>query len=214
MRRLLLTGFLLVLFIVGCSGDSVANDMYEHLEQTVELEQPFAEQQEPFSALEQEEQDLYNQIIELSADEMDKITSLSDEAIATIKERKELLQTELDSMNKAEEEFTKVKEYVEDLDEESKQVAQELVDTMEQRYEAYQQLHDAYMDSLEQDQKLYELFKKEDLKEEDLRNQIETVNQSYDKVMEYNDNFNELTDTYNQLKQDFYDSVELNVVYE
>ncbi len=78
MRKLLFIALILSLALVGCSGESVANDMYNHLEETVEIEKTFVEQQEPFEKLEQEEQDLYNQIIELSADEMDEITSLSE----------------------------------------------------------------------------------------------------------------------------------------
>ncbi|WP_018932820.1 YkyA family protein [Gracilibacillus lacisalsi] len=214
MRRLLLIGFLLTLVLVGCSGESVANDMYEHLEETVELERTFVEQQEPFTALEEEEQELYNQIIELTADEMDEITSLSEQAIDTIEERKELLQTELESMQGAEEEFSQVKEYVDELDEEPKEIAEEMIQTMDQRYEVYQQLNEAYLSSLDQDKILYELFMDEELTEEELREQIDTVNQSYDEVMEINTEFNELTDTYNQLKEDFYKAADLNVVYE
>lgn len=44
--------------LVACSGDSVANKMYEHLEKSVELEQPFAEQQESFADLEEKEQEV------------------------------------------------------------------------------------------------------------------------------------------------------------
>ncbi|SHM88404.1 YkyA family protein [Gracilibacillus kekensis] len=214
MRKLLFIAFLLTLFLVGCSGETVANDMYNHLEETVEIEKTFVEQQEPFMELEQEEQDLYNQIIELSADEMDKITSLSEKAITTIDERKELLQTELESMEAAEQEFSQVNDYVEDLEEDPKSIASDMIQTMEERYNTYGQLNEAYHASLDQDKVLYELFMDEELTEEDLRSQIETVNNSYDKVTEINNKFNELTDQYNQLKEDFYQSVELNVVYE
>ncbi len=77
--------------LVACSGDSVANKMYEHLEKSVELEQPFAEQQESFADLEEKEQEVYNQIIELSSDQMDEITDLSEQAITNINKRRELL---------------------------------------------------------------------------------------------------------------------------
>ncbi|MGN8645165.1 YkyA family protein [Gracilibacillus sp. HCP3S3_G5_1] len=214
MKKLFLIGVLLGMVLVGCSGESVANEMYNHLEETVELERPFVEQQEPFTALEKEEQELYNQIIELTADEMEEITSLSEQAISTIEDRKELLQTELESMKVAEEEFSQVKEYVDDLDEEPKEVALEMIETMEQRYEAYQHLNDAYIVSLDEDRMLYELFMDQELTEEDLRDQIDNVNQSYDNVMAINTEFNQLTDDYNQLKEEFYRAADLNVSYE
>ncbi|WP_058306974.1 YkyA family protein [Gracilibacillus massiliensis] len=214
MRKLLFIAVSLTLILVGCSGESVANDMYQHLEETVEIEKTFVDQQEPFIELEQEEQDLYNQIIELSADEMDEITSLSEQAITTIDDRKELLQTELESIEAAEQEFSKVKDYVEDLEEDPKSIANDMIQTMEERYNTYGELNEAYHASLDQDKVLYELFMDEELTEEELRSQIETVNSSYDNVSEINNQFNELTEQYNQLKEDFYESAELNVVYE
>ncbi|MDX8044877.1 YkyA family protein [Gracilibacillus sp. S3-1-1] len=214
MKRLLLTCLLLSFVLAGCSGDSVANNMYNHLEKTIELEQPFVDGQAPFTALEEQEQDLYDQIINLTADEMDEIQTLADEAISTVAERKELLQTEAEAMEEAEEEFDLVKRFTDDLDDESKSVAEDMVEAMDNRYEAYQQLNEAYLSSLEEDMTLYELFKDEDLTEEDLREQTDQVNAAYDEVLSINTEFNEWTDTYNQLKQDFYDTTELNVVYE
>ncbi len=117
-------------------------------------------------------------------------------------------------MEEAEQEFSQVKDYVDDLEEEPKEIATDMIQTMEERYNAYDQLNEAYLASLEQDKVLYELFMDEKLTEEDLRAQIDTVNNSYDKVTEINNTFNDLTDQYNQLKEEFYQSAELNVVYE
>src|SRR5690625_4550968 len=96
MRKIIL--FILitaVLFLAACSGDSVTNTMYEHLEKSVELEEPFIESQQQLISLDSKEQEIYGQLIELSADEMDKVNELADEAITTINDRKEILAEEL-----------------------------------------------------------------------------------------------------------------------
>lgn len=205
---------MMTVVLIGCSGQSVAHDMYDHLEKTAELEQPFAEQQEDFANLENEEQDLYNQMIELSADEMDEINSLSEQALATIEERIELLTVEKESMEEAEAEFAKVKEIVGDLEEDQQESANALIETMDQRYDTYKQINDAYAAALDHNTTLYELMMDEDLTEEELKDQVDVVNQAYDEIISLNDEFNEYTDTYNEQKRAFYEATDLNVSFE
>ncbi|MFC4404720.1 YkyA family protein [Gracilibacillus xinjiangensis] len=213
MKKFILA-ILLIFVLVGCSGESAANQMYEHLEKAVELEQPFADQQDPFLKLEEDEQKIYNELIELSADQMDQITELKDKALANIEERKSLLATEKESISSAEEEFLKVKDVVGDLDEEVKPTAEQMIEAMQNRYTNYYELNEAYLNSLSEDQKLYELFTKEDLTEDELLEQINVVNETYESVLEYNDLFNQYTDSYNELKEQFYEEAGMNVEFE
>ncbi|PWU69000.1 YkyA family protein [Gracilibacillus dipsosauri] len=214
MKKISFLFILAACILVACSGDSVANKMYEHLEKSVELEQPFAEQQESFADLEEKEQEVYNQIIELSSDQMDEITDLSEQAITNINERRELLKKEKESIDAGEKEFSKAKELVKDLEDDLQGTAEKMVKAMEERYASYGNLNKAYQSSLDEDQKLYELFTKEELTEEELRSQIDKVNQTYEEVIQLNETFNKQTDTYNELKKQFYEETEMNVVYE
>jgi len=85
---------------------------------------------------------------------------------------------------------------------------------MEARYAAYYELFDAYTSSLELEKELYGMLQQEDTEQEELNEQINNINESYQSVLDYNEQFNENTVSYNDLKQEFYDVAEINVTYE
>lgn len=202
------------LFLVACTGESVEEQMYQHMEESVRLESEFVAQQEPLSELERKEQEIYQEISELSVEEFDQIKELADLAIESIEQRKELIEAELSSIENSKKEFDKIKPLVEGLDdEELKAVAIELLDMMEERYQAYLTLHEAYQTSLDYDTELYELLKKEDLEEPEFTEQIEKVNGQYQVIIDSNGAFNDATETFNSMKREFYNLTDLNITY-
>lgn len=202
------------LFLAGC-GNNPETQIYDHLEAAVQLEDGFQEQQDKITNLEKQEQDLYNQIIELGIDELDKIKGLAQEAIASIDERTEKVKLEKSSVDQSREEFEKTKEFMDEIKDDSvKKKAEALYDTMEERYDAYDQLNQAYNESLTLEKELYELLQQEDLEQESLEAQIEKLNLKYQEVMEDNDLFNKLTTEYNELKKEFYKVAKINVSYD
>ncbi|WP_226034576.1 YkyA family protein [Aquibacillus saliphilus] len=203
-----------IFLLAGCSGESTTEDMYEHMEQAVTLEEDFADQQEPLVELEKKEKELYEEIINLGMDEFERVEELSQEALTAIEGRAEIIEIEKESIELAIEEFRKIKPLIEDIDdEELKEVADKMYTAMENRYNSYISLHDVYSNSLDKDKELYEMLQSEDLEEEELKNHIDTVNSTYDEVLEANETFNSDTDKYNQLKQDFYQKAEIDVEY-
>ncbi len=206
-----------IFILSACSGQSAQEKIYEHLEKAVSLEDEFRKQQEPLKKLEEQEQELYNQIIDLSMDEFDQIKKLSKEAAALVEEREEKLKLEKESIDAAKEEFDKIKPLIEDLDEEqaeAKKIAEQLVDTMNKRYNAYQDLYEAYQKALDLDKELYEMLQQKDLTQEELQQQVKSINESYSAVIEANEQFNTYTKEYNELKKQFYEAVGLDVSYE
>lgn len=205
----------MLVFVAGCSGQSTTEKMYNHLEEAVSLESEFVNQQEPLSKLEQEEQKIFQEISKLNMDQFDQITSLADEALASIEKRRELLKKEKESIEAAKKEFDQINPLVDKLKEASlKDQASQMQQAMEDRYNAYIALHDAYQTSLDYDQKIYELLKQEELEESTLFDQIEKVNNQYEKVTEANTIFSENTDAFNEQKQAFYEATDLDITYE
>lgn len=202
------------LFLVACTGESVEEQMYQHMEESVRLESEFVAQQEPLSELERKEQEIYQEISELSVEEFDQIKELADLAIESIEQRKELIEAELSSIENSKKEFDKIKPLVEDLDdEELKTAAIDLLDMMEERYQAYLTLNEAYQTSLDYDTELYELLKKEDLEEPEFTEQIEKVNEQYQAIIDSNGAFNDATESFNSMKREFYNLTDLNITY-
>ncbi|MCF6412057.1 YkyA family protein [Pseudalkalibacillus salsuginis] len=196
----------LIIAASGCTiGESPAEKMYEHLEQTVSLESGFAEVQEPLIEAEQKEQKLFNEMLGMSMKEIDQIKKLADEAIRIADSREVLIKKEEESIDSAYEEFKSVNRLVNEIDEKAlKTKADELVKTMEKRHESYGELHEVYMEALNMDRELYKMMKKEDLAIEDLKSHTEDLNKKYDEVLKSQDTFNHLTDQYNEKKKAFY----------
>lgn len=209
---LLLIG--LVATLAACSGESTAEKIHTHLEETVVQEEGYKNQQSEITALEKKEQEIYAEIIELDMEDFDQIKTLAEEAIAVIDEREEKVNLEKESITNASEEFHSIEDLLANLEDEAVNAkGQEMYDTMLERYEAYDELYTAYMESLELERELYEMIQVEDLEQEALNEHIEKVNASYETIFSVNDQFNELTVAYNQLKQEFYEAAEMNVTY-
>ncbi|WP_158318611.1 YkyA family protein [Halalkalibacter akibai] len=200
--------------LTGC-GERPVETVYHHLEAAVELEIPFEKQQEPMQKAELKENEIFDQIISLGLSDFEEIVSLAEEAIISIESREAMIQKEKQSIDESYNEFLNIKEQVDKINkDELITMLQELEDSMNTRYSNYNELNELYVQTLTEDRTLFELLKKEELTLEDLQDQINIVNELYEKVESKKEDFNTSTDTYNQLKRQFYEMAELNVQYE
>lgn len=215
-RSTILLFTFLLLVIAGCSAKSnPAEDMYVHLEKAVELENVFAQQQEPLVNDEQKEHELYEEMIMLGLSEIEQIKKLANEAIGYANKRQEKMDAEKESLDEAYQEFVQIETFIEEIEQgEVKDKAQEMFDAMDQRYHTYQTLHEKYSQSIELDKELYDMLQDEELLVDQLEEQINTINQAYEEVMGMKDEFNKYTNEYNELKRSFYEVAEIEVTFE
>ncbi|MFD1038721.1 YkyA family protein [Virgibacillus byunsanensis] len=205
----------LLAVLSACNGTSAQEEVYNHLEKAVTLEETFQQQQEPIAELEQKEQELYSEIIDLGMDELDKIKELSNEAIGVIEERSEKIELEKESIDSSKGEFVQIEPLIEDIESENAQSkASEMYEVMMNRYKAYSDLYSVYNESLTLEKELYTMLQEDDIEQEDITEQINKINSSYQEVIEANELFNEYTVEYNALKKEFYDVAEISVEYE
>ncbi|RVT67234.1 hypothetical protein EM808_01775 [Niallia taxi] len=210
---------LIITSLSACKGsESSGEKMHEKLEDVVELESEFEKQQDPLVKLEKNEQEIYAKIISLGLEKMDEIKTLSDEALASVAKRKEYMDKEEESIQESKEAFEKVKPIMEDMDgkneKELKKQAEKLYDVMMDRYEVHDKLYANYTTGLKYDKELYEMFKNKDVKIDALEEQIQKINEVYQKVLDNNEEFNKLTKQYNDLKIDFYEKAGMEVKVE
>nr|WP_285873886.1 YkyA family protein [Halalkalibacter oceani] len=198
----------------GC-GEKPTETVYQHLEAAVELEAPFEEQQEPLQAAEVKENELFEDIIALGISDMEKITELADEALASIDSRLAMIETEKESIERSYAEFELIKPVQDEMeDEQLSSLLEELIVAMDNRYEHYQKLYEAYVTAAKEDEALFTMLKQEDLTMEELQAQIDGVNASYEVVAKEKEQFNQYTDEYNEKKRLFYETADLEVRFE
>lgn len=206
-----LSASLLMLFVfTACNGENASEQIYEEWEEAVQIELEIESIQDPLAENEQTESELYTDMLELS--EVDEIEPLSQEAVASAEERRELMEEEKSIVDEAYEQFETGTDHIENIEEEEeRQTAEEVVSTMDERYEAYNALHEQYVTSIDNDIELYEMIANEQVEVDELQEQHEVVNEAYEAISELNAEFNQKTDEFNEDKMNFYNTADLNV---
>lgn len=206
-----------ILFIVltGCSSQSTEEQIHNHLEEAVALEEEFENQQSVITDLESQEQEIYSQIIDLGMDDIEQIKELSSEALSIIDEREEKIELEKESIESSQKEFSNIDDLISKIeDADLKEKAEKMYEVMDNRYSVYAELNEAYLTSLEKERKLYTMLEQEDLEQKELTNHINSINETYEQVLDLNEQFNNYTVEYNALKKEFYEAAELDIAYE
>jgi Putative cell-wall binding lipoprotein len=205
-KRIIFSTLAISFLLTGCvSKEKTTERMYQALENIVEAEKPFEEQQEPLVVLEKQEKEIYNQIMALGMKQHDEIVKLSDEALSIIDKRREHLQKEIDSINASKAEFKNAEEIRNEIDNsEQKKKVTELLAIMRNRYKVHNKLSKEYLSALDNDQVLYQMLKNESISYEKLEDHVMNLNTIYQKVYDANEEFNELTAQYNKTKLEFY----------
>jgi peptidoglycan hydrolase CwlO-like protein len=196
----------IVIIFTGCAKQKTpVEKMYDVLEKVVASEKEFEAQQDPLVTLEKKEKEIYDQIIELGMKEYEQIVKLSDEALTLADKRKEHMENETNSIKESEQKFKGVKDLKGEFeDPDLTKLANELYEIMNQRYQAHEVLYDEYSQALTFDKELYVMFKNKDLPLEDLEAQVNKLNKTYKNIFDANENFNKLTEQYNDKKTLFY----------
>ncbi|SET29117.1 Putative cell-wall binding lipoprotein [Oceanobacillus limi] len=214
-KKLFLILIFTTFFILSACGESIDTQVYNHLEKAVSLEEGFEQQQTSINELEKQEQSIYEEIIDLGMDDFEKIQELSNEAISVIDERKEKIELEKNSIEDSREEFLNTEELINEIDDDSvKEKANEMYDAMVERYKSYDVLYEKYMKSLTLEKELYEMLQKEEMDQDTVTEHIETINESYQDVIQANETFNSHTMEYNKLKKEYYNVADITVNYD
>ena len=212
-NRIIFSIFAISFLLTGCvSKEKTTERMYQALENVVEAEKAFEEQQEPLVELEKQEKEIYDQIMALGMKQHDEIVKLSDEALSIIDKRREHLQKEINSINASKTEFKNAEEIRNEIDDsEQKKKATELLGIMSNRYKVHNQLAKEYSSALDNDKELYQMLKNESISYEKLEDHVTNLNTIYQKVYDANEEFNELTAQYNEKKLEFYEEAGLKL---
>jgi DNA repair exonuclease SbcCD ATPase subunit len=213
LNRIIFSIFVISFLLTGCvSKEQTTERMYQALENVVEAEKAFEEQQEPLVELEKQEKEIYNQIMALGMKRHDEIVKLSDEALSIIDKRREHLQKEIESINASKTEFKNAEEIRNEIDNsEQKKKATELLEIMSNRYKVHNKLAKEYSTGLDNDKELYQMLKNESISYEKLEDHVTNLNTIYQKVYDANEEFNELTAQYNRKKIEFYEEAGLKL---
>lgn len=177
------------------------------MEATFAIEKELTTIQEKIVELERRDEQIYTEMIELDNDEHDQLALLVDEGLQLVDERDVLLHKERDKINSSEEQFEHIKLLIDKIEnEEEKHYALQMYDAMVDRYKAYDEVFDSYTDALYRTQSLYKKLLEEGEQSVVVKT-IQEVNDSYERTLLSLDSFNDRTNEYNQMKNEYFSFV-------
>lgn len=205
-RSILFIAFIVIL-TSACSGENVHEKIMQQLEETLEMETEFEKSQTEILKLEEEDEALYNQMIQLTPTEEEELINLSEQALALLRERLKYLEMERDSLEHSREAFEQIEPMlVKITNTEHAELAKQMYDTMIRRYEIYEDVYEKYVSSVQLTEDLYKKMQKK-ANEPSFYRSITEVNESYEAVFIANEQFNNATAAYNELKKAYYEAV-------
>ncbi|MCQ6279819.1 YkyA family protein [Bacillus sp. EB600] len=141
----------------------------------------------------------------LGVQQYDERVTLSNDTLTMVSERKKYMEKETKSLQKSEKIFKKIAAMKMEIDDKKlKKQVNELYDLMISRYRAHDVLNKEYLNGRTYDQQLYVMLKDKNVSIDKWGAQVEMVNTTYKKIYAANDQFNKLTEKYNDIKLLFY----------
>lgn len=204
MRKLLLVGSFSALFLLGaCSGSGMSGDLDAVINDTFDAEEEYRDVQGDLEKREKDEQKLFEEIMALTQEEQDQVAKQAKEALGSADERLELLKTEKESIQSAEEKSAEIDQLIEDADEESvKADLGALQAKMQERFAAHGEFAKAYEQLIGHQKELYKMLKDEKTNLQALQEKAAEVNKQNEQVQVAVTEFNKLTEQVNQLKDE------------
>jgi len=201
--------------ITACQNDETEADIYHYLEETAIHEETLGTTRDEMAELEDDEHQLYTDLIEQSFDDQETIEKYVEEAEQLIAERLQLVNQEKEHMKRSQEEFSQIEPLINEVANEDTQAsAKKMYEIMLKRYDIYDEWYEKYVERLDQEEVLYDLFLEEEFDLGKVNKQVETINQSYDEAQLILDEFSEQTKKYNEAKKAFYEQSDLNIAFD
>lgn len=197
-----------LLALSGCSiGQSTEKQLSETLTKMNESETEYRDTQSKLTELEKAEQKTFTETMELTKEDVDKLSSKIDELEALLDDRLAFIDKEEAAMKEAEEFVKELDGIAENAsDSESEQIVK-LKDAAEKRYERHSAFIDEYKKLAAVQKEFYGMLAAKDVELDDLKQKVEEVNGQNAIVQSAISEFNEATKEMNSIKEDVFSSL-------
>ncbi|HSJ37242.1 MAG TPA: YkyA family protein [Planococcus sp. (in: firmicutes)] len=201
MKRYILTaGIASALLLSACSGPSTEEQLDAVLKDTFDAEKEYRDTQSQMEELETTEQEKFESIMALTQEQQEDVRTNAEEALASVEERLQLLETEKASMDSAEEAFQDIDSVIEESEEGLKDDLTALKTKMHERFDAHKQFAAVYEELAAEQKELYEMLLNEETELQLLQEKTVAINEKNKEVQNAVTAFNEQTEQFNEMK--------------
>lgn len=210
MKKMLLVFFLMCTFmLVGCTEENnVEDDIHERLTAVVHAQAGIDDLQKEINGHASKEQNLYDEMINLSINEQGSLEQLVADVEIELNESEEKIKQIQEKLVDSEGYMKELEQFTEDLNSNEKQEAfNQLQTKMKNRFQYLNTYYDTYLTSIENSFTLYELFLTEGFQTNNVYDKIEQVNDMYDELLTLNEEINVSTTEVNEAQAEFYELI-------
>ncbi|GAB6431288.1 YkyA family protein [Bacillus luti] len=215
LRKTSMVGVLSVLLLTGCTNDKPEEELYQVFEKSAEQEKSLYKDMKKLKSLEKTEHELYKQVITDGTDNHEAASPKIAEALKNVEERLEIVKNEEKALEKAHEEMSKAQKKIkkiENADLKKKAISVEVA--FKDRRNVFDKWAKGYKEIANQEKTLYSKLNTKEMKLKEITEQIKANNQLYAKLKVDSNEFNNLTNNYNENKIDFYKEANIKIKQE
>ncbi|AOV09243.1 hypothetical protein BI350_13205 [Sporosarcina ureilytica] len=191
-----------VMFVLsGCTlGSTIEDELSNVLSEMHEAEKTYRDGLKDLTKIEQTEQNLFNQTMELSQEENEKLKTNIEEMKALLKKRKIHIKEETKSMESAMKLVSDIDKIEKKSEGDTKAEVVKLKNAIDHRYQTHTIFVDKYEKLTKLQGELYEMLLVEEIDITKLEQKVEALNAQNDEVTNAIKEFNEATNSLNETK--------------
>ncbi len=195
--------FCMLLLLSACSGDSTEQKLSNILSDIYDSEADYREVQAELAEIEIKEQANFQSMMELTKDQKEELTAQVEDTAKFLEERLALIEKERSSISEASAKLKDLEDVISEAKSEpEKQSVKKVQEALAKRYETYETLIVEYNNLAGLQEELYNMLINEDANVGIIQDQVAQVNKQNELVQQTVDQFNELTNTLNEVKQE------------
>ena len=193
----------MLLLLSACSGDSTEQKLSNILSDIYDSEADYREVQAELAEIEIKEQANFQSMMELTKDQKEELTAQVEDTAKFLEERLALIEKERSSISEASAKLKDLEDVISEAKSEpEKQSVKKVQEALAKRYETYETLIVEYNNLAGLQEELYNMLINEDANVGIIQDQVAQVNKQNELVQQTVDQFNELTNTLNEVKQE------------
>lgn len=200
-----------VIILSGCTfGSTIEEDLSKVLSEMHEAEKTYRDGQKDLTEIEQTEQNLFNKTMELSQEEHEQLKDNIADMKELLEKRTIHIEEETKSMENAKKLVSDIEKIEKEAEGDTKAEVVKLKNAINDRYQTHTIFVNQYEELTKLQGELYEMLLVEDIDLTKLEKQVEELNAQNDEVTTAIKEFNEATNSLNEIKDETFDYFKKN----
>ena len=205
MKRITALMLGLVFILSACNNEiDELETFYVKFQETLDVESEISEISDDFNRLENRRGQIQE---DLSTAERSELNEMSESLAENTSERLELINEESSVMEESRTAAEESEELIGDIsNEDYRQQAEALIAAADDRYAKHGELMESFKNVLGSEEELFEYLQgAENLSQDDIDDQINTLNEEYDRLTALQEEYSTATDRLNEVKREVYE---------